>query len=125
MRRLGVIVAVVIVLGAGALFLQQRARMKRIQHAKSEAALRDYLAQMRAAIAKYRADHGQYPQSLDDLIPQYIRRIPPDPMTNALSWRVTTEETVQPSEDFSASSAPKTTSVVVDVHSSAPGYTDY
>jgi general secretion pathway protein G len=125
MRRLWVIVPVVIVLGAGALVLQQRARMERAAHKAREAALRDTLSQMRKTIDNFRQDNNRYPYSLQELVPKYMRRIPVDPMTNSASWRLTTEETVQPSEDFSASSAPKTTSVIVDVHSTAPGYTDY
>lgn len=125
MRRLRVIVPILLVLSAGALVLQQRAQMKRTQHAAREAALRDNLLVMRKSIANYYHDNGRYPGSLDDLVPNYIRRIPADPMTNDLSWRVTTEETVQPSDDFTATAAPKTTTVIVDVHSTAPGYTDY
>jgi len=125
MRRLWVIVPVVIVLGAGAMVMRQRAETKRVRQAYREAVLRDTLSQMRKTIDNFRQDNNRYPYSLEELVPKYMRRIPVDPMTGSASWRVTTEETVQPSEDFSASAAPKATSVVIDVHSSAPGYTDY
>jgi general secretion pathway protein G len=127
MRLRWVIVAAVIVLaaGAGVYVVQQRAEAERVQKAQHEAALRDALAQLRGAIAKFHADNKRYPHSLDELVPNYIRRIPTDPMTGTASWRLTTEETVQVTDDFSTSTAPKSESVVLDVHSSAPGYGDY
>jgi general secretion pathway protein G len=125
MRRLWVIVPVVIVLGAGALVLQQRAQRERAAHKARETALAESLMTMRKAISNFYQDNNRYPGSLEELVPKYMRSIPADPMTSSLSWRLTTEETVQPSDDFSASAAPKTSSVIVDVHSSAPGYTDY
>jgi hypothetical protein len=80
-----------------------------------------YLAEMRAGIARYKADHGRYPSTLDELAPRYVRSIPRDPLTHAADWRVTTEETVQPSADFQTTTIAPATSVVIDVHSSAPG----
>ena len=125
MRARWVIVAVVLVLAAGGLYLQQRARMERAAKEAREAALRSTLSAMRTAIANFREDHGRHPHSLEELVPRYIRRIPPDPITQQTNWRLTTEETVQPSDDFSSSSAPKSESVILDVHSTAPGYGDY
>lgn len=53
-----------------------------------EATLRESLAVMRDAIDKYRADLGRYPESLEDLVTRrYLRRVPPDPITeSAESW---------------------------------------
>ena len=89
--------------------------------AQRDAALKDNLAQMRKAIENYRADKGTYPPTLEALVPDYIRRIPADPITQQTNWRVTTEESVQPSADFTTGPAAASTSVVVDVHSAAPG----
>jgi len=125
MRLRWVIVAVVIVLAGTGLFMQQCARMKRIQEAERAAALRDVLALMRNAIQKFHADKGRYPHDLNELVPDYLRRVPADPMTRSVSWRLTTEETVQPSDDFAATAAPKSESVIIDVHSSAPGFGEY
>ena len=83
--------------------------------------LKQHLAQMRAAIAQHKTDTGTYPRTLQDLVPRYLRTIPADPVANSAEWRVTTEETVQPSSDFQTSTATVTPSVVIDVHSSAPG----
>jgi general secretion pathway protein G len=85
------------------------------------AVLRDALASMRGAIAKYRADNGRYPESLQALVPKYLPAIPTDPITNSnTTWRVTTEETVAPNTDFTkGSDAPPARPVVTDVHSGA------
>ena len=86
-----------------------------------EGALKQNLAAMRQGIAKYKAEKGHYPASLDELAPNYVRRIPTDPFTQKADWRVTTEETVQPSADFQTTTVAAPASVVIDVHSSAPG----
>ena len=127
MRLRWVIVAavIVIVVVGVVVFMQQRARMERVQKAQLETALRDNLAQLRKTIEMFHKDNGRYPHSLNELVPNYLRKIPPDPMTGSASWRLTTEETVQVSDDFSSSTAPKSESVIIDVHSSAPGYGDY
>jgi len=91
------------------------------QQNQREEALKGHLAQMRQAIASYKADRGQYPPTLAALVPIYLRTIPSDPITESSDWRVTTEETVQPSTDFQTTTIAPTSSVVIDVHSSAPG----
>ena len=83
--------------------------------------LKAHLTQMRAAIARYRADNGSYPPSLAALTPHYLPSVPADPFTQQPNWRLTTEETVVPSADFTTGASAAATSVVVDVHSAAPG----
>jgi len=124
MRLRWVIVAVVVVRAGGALYVQQRARMERERKTARETALRDTLAAMRKAIANFHEDNGRYPGTLEELVPKYLRRIPTDPM--GTPWRVTTEETVEVPNDFGGlkPAAPQGT-VVIDVHSSAPGYGEY
>ncbi len=53
-----------------------------------EAVLKQNLAQMRDAIDKFYGDRGRYPDKLDDLVSRkYLRRIPPDPITDStLTW---------------------------------------
>jgi general secretion pathway protein G len=53
-----------------------------------EAVLKQNLAQMRDAIDKYYGDKGRYPDELEDLITgKYLRRIPPDPITEStVTW---------------------------------------
>lgn len=58
-------------------------------HSK-ETVLKEDLFQMRDAIAKYYADKGRYPESLEALAAnQYLRKVPPDPITDSTAtWIV-------------------------------------
>lgn len=52
-----------------------------------EAALKEDLFQMRAAIDQYYADKNKYPGSLDDLVSEkYLRAVPVDPFTQTIEW---------------------------------------
>jgi hypothetical protein len=53
---------------------------RNIQRAK-EAVLKEDLQEMRKAIDNYTMDKQAAPQSLDDLVPQYLRIMPVDPIT--------------------------------------------
>lgn len=125
MRRWAIGILVVAILGGGyAAWSHRRAERIKWQQGR-EAALRDTLFQMRKAIDAFHRDQHRYPRSLQELVPNYLRRIPRDPITGSADWRLTTEETVTPSQDFTAATATKSESVVVNVHSSAPGYANY
>jgi general secretion pathway protein G len=55
-----------------------------------ETVLQMDLTEMRKAIDAYYADKQKYPASLDDLVTdKYLRRIQPDPITNAIDWQTT------------------------------------
>jgi len=71
-----------------------------------EAVLRQDLFTLRSLISQYTLDKQKAPQSLDDLVPAYIKVVPKDPMTNEANW-----ETVQ--ED-----------VLLSVDQQDPGITD-
>jgi len=82
-----------------------------VERAK-EAALKQSLSVMREAVDKYYADHGRYPEQLDELATQkYLREVPVDPVTGERSTWV-----VVPPPDGSM-----TKGGVYDVHSGAPG----
>ncbi len=85
-------------------------------------ALQDDLREMRAAIDNFHDDQHRYPASLSELkAMHYLRDIPIDPITRSRNWRLTTEETVS-NDDFSGKKTTAgNTTVVIDVHSSAPG----
>ncbi|MDP9194797.1 MAG: hypothetical protein M3P06_24145 [Acidobacteriota bacterium] len=118
-RRLAIVIGVVILLGAayGTLTI----RREKNAHFARAAALADNLATMRRAIETFRAKEGRYPRSLEELVPKYIRRIPRDPVTGDAEWRLTTEQSVQPSNDFSTAAPTRTETYIIDVHSSASG----
>ena len=56
--------------------------------AAKETVLREDLRQMRDALDKYYGDNGHYPETLQELVTKkYLRRIPPDPITDSdKSW---------------------------------------
>lgn len=56
------------------------------QRKAREGALRENLHQMRKAIDNFYADKQRYPSNLEELAPNYIRRIPPDPITGEKDW---------------------------------------
>jgi general secretion pathway protein G len=62
-----------------------------------EAVLKQNLALMRDSIDKYYGDQGRYPDALEDLVSKkYLRRIPPDPVTeSAATWVVVPPEDTQ------------------------------
>ncbi len=75
-----------------------------------EAVLKEDLVQMRNAIDKFHGDRGRYPDALEDLVTRkYLRRIPPDPITDS----VDTWLTVPPQEAGNGG--------IADVKSGAPG----
>ena len=99
---------------------------ERVMHDGRVAALRSDLVEIRKAIRKYREDKGQNPTSLEELIPNYLRRIPIDPMTGDANWLLETEEVIAPSSDFTTTTAPSRQIFILDVHSAAgPPYSTY
>jgi general secretion pathway protein G len=93
-----------------------------------EAALRDNLFSMRKAIDNYYADKQKFPASLEELVPNYIRAIPRDPITQQADWQIIMEDPMAQTESgefFSSETDPNAMSQpgVQDVKSSAEGTT--
>jgi general secretion pathway protein G len=57
-----------------------------------EAVLRQDLFTLRSLISQYTLDKQKAPQSLDDLVPAYIKVIPKDPITTEANWEVVQED---------------------------------
>ena len=97
-------------------------QVKYAQRKALESALMGDLHEMRKAIDDFYADKQRYPQDLNELVPNYLRKVPPDPITKAVDWE---EVKSDPSED------PQTTDTsgmpvqqgIVDVKCPAPGQT--
>jgi len=51
-----------------------------------ETVLKQDLVEMRKAIDDFTLDKQAAPQSLDDLVPDYLRILPEDPITHAKDW---------------------------------------
>ena len=102
-------------------FAQRKAR---------EAALMDNLATMRKAIDNFYADKQRYPSDLNELVPNYIRKVPSDPMTKQADWELVMDDplaagTGEEGEPIPAETDPEATSQpgVTDVKSVAVGMT--
>ncbi|HEX6641460.1 MAG TPA: hypothetical protein VF215_10130 [Thermoanaerobaculia bacterium] len=119
-RLLAIVIGVIMLLGAA--YATLTIHREKVAHFERAAALKKNLHTMRKAIDSFRAAEGRYPRTLQELVPKYLRAIPVDPVTGtANEWKVTTEETVQPSNDFSPAAPAKSETYVIDVHSSASG----
>ena len=87
-----------------------------------EAALMQDLHEMRKAIDDFYADKQRFPNDLNELVPNYLRRIPKDPITDQVDWQeVKNEETDEPSMT-DTSGAPQGPGIS-DVKCPAPGQT--
>ena len=97
--------------------------VKNAQRKTRETALQHNLTEMRKAIDDFYADKQHYPADLNELVPDYMRRIPKDPITQTEDWEVVME-TVDPDapENNDAEGNPGQPGVI-DVKSRAPGST--
>jgi general secretion pathway protein G len=103
-------------------FAQRKAR---------EAVLMDSLTTMRKAIDNFYADKQRYPNDLNELVPNYLRKVPVDPITKQTDWEVVMDDPLSGgmSEDggepIPSETDPEATSQpgVVDVKSVAVGTT--
>lgn len=113
-----IVVVTIIGLLAGIAVVQVRYAKRKAQ----EAALKHNLHSIRSAIDNFYADKQRYPNDLSELVPNYLRKIPPDPVTETEDWDIimsdpTDEETADP--DPEAMTQPG----VIDVKSKAEGTT--
>ncbi len=76
-----------------------------------ESVLRQDLFTLRSVIDQYTLDKQKAPQSLDDLVPQYIKIVPKDPMTGEANWQPDTEDVLM--------SPDQTEPGITNVHSSS------
>lgn len=85
-----------------------------------DADIRSKLAVMRQAIHRFHRDKGRYPYTLNELVPNYLRAIPIDPVTESTTtWQLITEDTVQPNSDFTTATSEQPKPVIIDVRSGA------
>lgn len=106
--ELVMVMTIIIILAAIGITSYQNIRMK-----AQETILKENLRQLRKLIDQYGADKEKLPQSLDDLVPNYIREVPIDPITGEKDWQVKMDDDPY-SRDGGGTG-------VVDVHSNAAG----
>ncbi len=93
-----------------------------------ETALRDDLTQMRKAIDNFYADKQRYPSDLNELVPNYLRKLPVDPVTKQVDWEgvVDQPDPNDQSNDTSSDTGSDTAQQgpgISDVKCKAPGKT--
>jgi len=115
-----VVVAIIGILAAIALVNVRYATTK-----AREAALKDNLSSMRKAIDAYYADKQKYPASLEDLVPNYMRAIPADPLTKQKDWETVMDDPMSLDGQMSSDTDPQamTEPGIIDVKSRAEGTT--
>lgn len=114
-----VVVTIIGILAGIALVNVQTAQRK-----AREAALRENLFQMRKAIDNFYADKQRYPSDLQELVPNYIRKIPKDPITMADDWETVMDDPLSLDGGMSEPDPEAMTQPgVIDVKSRAEGVT--
>ena len=93
------------------------------QRKAREAALKDNLHSLRSAIDNFHADKQRYPADLNELVPNYIRRIPKDPITDQEDWEIVMEEPTEDEPENTDAEGNPIAPGVQDVKSKAPGQT--
>src|SRR5579859_1639654 len=76
-----------------------------------EAVLKEDLMEMRKAIDNYTMDKQTAPQTLDDLVPNYLHVMPKDPITDQKDWVPQTDSVVLTPDQSSSG--------ISDVHSAS------
>ena len=99
-----IVISIILILVGIAAANYQRAVMR-----SREAVLHQDLVEMRKAIDNYTLDKQAAPQSLDDLVPQYLHVMPVDPITTRKDW--------VPVVDAVVLTPDQTSSGITDVHS--------
>jgi general secretion pathway protein G len=82
-----VVVSIIGVLAAVAVV-----HVKNMNRRARETALKDNLHSMRKAIDNFYADKQRYPSDLNELVPNYLKKIPTDPVSLEADWDIVMEE---------------------------------
>ncbi|HEX8410333.1 MAG TPA: type II secretion system protein [Thermoanaerobaculia bacterium] len=124
-RGFSLIELIVVVTIVGILASIALVNVRTAQRKAREAALRDNLFNMRKAIDNFYADKQRYPADLNELVPNYIRRIPKDPITMQDDWETVMDDPMSLDGEMSAETDPNamTQPGVVDIKSRAQGTT--
>lgn len=113
-----IVVVTIIGMLAGIAVVQVRYAKRKAQ----EAALKHNLHSIRTAIDNFYADKQRYPNDLNELVPNYIRKVPADPITETEDWEILMSD---PTDEETAETDPEAMSQpgVIDVKSKAEGTT--
>jgi general secretion pathway protein G len=122
-RGFTLIELIVVVTIIGILAAVAVANVRNMQRKARESALKHDLHVMRKAIDDFYADKQRFPSDLNELVPNYLKRVPKDPITDTEDWE-TVVETPDPDAPPDADAAGNPVQAgVSDVKSRAPGTT--
>jgi len=124
-RGFTLIELIVVVTIIGILAAVAVVNVRNAQRKAQETALRDDLAEMRKAIDNFYADKQRYPHDLNELVPDYLRAIPKDPITKQAEWEQVMDNPQNP-DDMSADTNTENANLgpgIFDVKSKAVGKT--
>ncbi len=93
------------------------------QRKAREAALMHNLHQMREAIDNFYADKRRFPSNLEELVPNYLRAIPKDPLTQTAEWEEVMDAPDPDAPPENDADGNPVAPGVTDVKSRAPGMT--
>jgi general secretion pathway protein G len=96
------------------------------QRKAREAVLKDSLHNIRKAIDTYYGDKQKYPSNLEDLVPNYLRSLPADPITGEADWQIEMDEgPITEEGEFMGETDPEafTEPGIINVRSAAEGET--
>ena len=117
------IAMIVVVTIIGILAATAMVAVRNYQRKALETALRDDLTQMRKAIDNFYADKQRYPSDLNELVPNYLRKVPVDPLTRQVDWDTVQDQPQSPDDSAGSSSDTPQQPGIVDVKCKAPGKT--
>ncbi len=117
---------IVVVTIIGILAATAMVAVRNYQRKALETALRDDLTQMRKAIDNFYADKQRYPTDLNELVPNYLRKVPSDPITKQVDWQTVQDQPQNPEDQTDIGTDPNAAAQgpgIVDVKCNAPGKT--
>ena len=114
---------IVVVTIIGILAAVAVANVKNMQRKAREAALKHNLFEMRKAIDDFYADKQRYPSDLNELVPNYLKKMPNDPITDTPDWETVIDTPDPDAPPDSDAEGNPVQAGVSDVKSRAPGTT--
>jgi general secretion pathway protein G len=122
-RGFTLIELIVVVTIIGILAAVAVANVRNMQRKAREAALKHDLHTMRKAIDDFYADKQRFPSDLNELVPNYLKRVPKDPITDTEDWETVVDAPDPDAPPDADAEGNPVQAGIADVKSRAPGNT--